>query len=116
MQVSRHTLSRRGNLESIRFLKKRGHGAMTIDEVSDQPPQLSALRHYVPLGVAFLPNLGFSKCRIAPGLEIRECTDRDKQLLRRVNKDCSSMIAQMHAVPIRHESHVICIDEQIYGQ
>jgi hypothetical protein len=89
---------------------------MTIDEVSDQPPQLSALRHYVPLGVAFLPNLGFSKCRIAPGLEIRECTDRDKQLLRRVNKDCSSMIAQMHAVPIRHESHVICIDEQIYGQ
>jgi hypothetical protein len=74
------------------------------------------MRHYVPLGVAFIPKLGFSTCKIAPGLEIRECTDGDKQILRRVNKESGSMIAVMHAVPIQHESHVICIDEQIYGQ
>jgi Apea-like HEPN len=89
---------------------------MTIDEAPDQPPQFSALRHYVPLGVAFPSKLGFSTCRIAPGLEIRGCSDADRRLLRRVNEESSSVIALMHVVPIRHESHVICIDEQAYGQ
>jgi hypothetical protein len=89
---------------------------MTIDEVPDQPPQFSAMRHYIPLGVAFPSKLGFSTCRIAPGLEIRECSEVDKQLLRRVHKESSSVIALMHVVPIQHESHVICIDEQVYGQ
>jgi len=94
---------------------------MTTDEVPGRPPQFSAMhhsamRHYVPLGVAFLPQLGFSTCKIAPGLEVRECSEGDKHLLKRVNKESSSMITLMHAVPIQHDSHVICIDEQVYGQ
>jgi hypothetical protein len=89
---------------------------MTIDEDPDEPPQFSAMRHYIPLGVAFPPKLGLSTCRIAPGSEIRQCSEGDKQLLRRINKESSSVIALMDVVPIRHESHVICIDEQVYGQ
>jgi hypothetical protein len=90
-----------------------------LDDLQAEFPALGefpARRHTVPLGIAFPPKLGFSKCEIAPGLEIRECTEADKQLLKSVNETFSSQITRMHTVPILHDSHVICVDEQLYGR
>ena len=73
-------------------------------------------RHYIPLSVPFPVMLGFSTCKIAPGLEIRECGDTDNTLLDRVGKEWSKAITVMHTVPIQNASHIICVDEQIYGE
>jgi hypothetical protein len=74
-----------------------------------------AKRHSVPLAVAFPNVIGFSACIIAPGLEIREATQADTNRLGELNKTWASTLTMMHTVPLAHSSHVICIDEQLYG-
>jgi hypothetical protein len=74
-----------------------------------------ARRHSVPLAVAFPNAIGFSACIIAPGLEIREATQADTDRLGELNKTWASTLTMMHTVPLSHSSHVICVDEQLYG-
>lgn len=78
-------------------------------------PQFPAQRHTVPLAVAFPNVIGFSACIIAPGLEIREATQTDTDRLGELNKTWASTLSMMHTVPLARSSHVICIDEQLYG-
>src|SRR5262249_35432714 len=61
--------------------------------------------------------VGFTPCEIAPGLVIRESADADRDLLRHVNDTWLSMIHTMHTVPFLadHLSHIISIDEALYG-
>ncbi len=78
-------------------------------------PDFPAKRHTVPLAVAFPNVIGFSACIIAPGLEIREATQTDTDRLGELNKTWASTLSMMHMVPLARSSHVICIDEQLYG-
>jgi hypothetical protein len=78
-------------------------------------PDFPAMRHTVPLAVAFPNVFGFSACVIAPGLEIREATQADTDRLGQLNKTWASMLTTMHTVPLASSSHVLCIDEQLYG-
>jgi len=73
--------------------------------------------HTIPLCIPFPAMLSFQQCEIAPGLVIRECTDKDKALLQSVNETYLSTIHAMHTVPILpdHLSHIISVDERIYG-
>jgi len=82
----------------------------------DSAAEFSAIRHTVPLGVALPFKLGFSVCKIAPGLEIRECAEAEKELFKHVSETWGTVISSMHAVPILNHSHIICIDERLYGQ
>ena len=75
-----------------------------------------AKRHTVPLAIGFPNVIGFSSaCIIAPGLEIREATQTDIDRLDELNKTWASTLSRMHMVPLARSSHVICIDEQLYG-
>ena len=74
-----------------------------------------AKRHTVPLAIGFPNVIGFSACIIAPGLEIREATQTDIDRLDELNKTWASTLSRMHMVPLARSSHVICIDEQLYG-
>ena len=74
-----------------------------------------AKRHVVPLPV-YAPNaLGFSTCTIAPGLEIRESTQADKDLLAELNRIHAPTLTLMHTVPLLDLKYLICVDEQVYG-
>src|SRR5208283_5161390 len=79
-------------------------------------PDFPAKRHVVPLCIAFPNKIGFSSCIIAPGLEIREATQADTDRLSELNKIWASTLTMMQVVPLVHLSHVIYIDEQIYGR
>jgi len=88
-----------------------------LDERYAEPrrdPDFPAQRHSVPLAVAVPNVIGFSACIIAPGLEIREATQADTDRLGEVNKTWASML-MMHTVPLARSSHVLCVDEQLYG-
>jgi hypothetical protein len=78
-------------------------------------PEFPAKRHRVPLALGFPKVLEFSACRIAAGLEIREATQADTDLLTELNKTYASMLTMMHTVPLERTSYVLCIDEQLYG-
>jgi hypothetical protein len=78
-------------------------------------PDFPAKRHSVPLAVASPNIIGFSVCPIAPGLEIREATQADTDRLGDLNKTWASTLTMMQIVPLAHSSHVLCIDEQVYG-
>ena len=67
------------------------------------------------MAVAFPNIFGFSACIIAPGLEIREATQADTDRLGDLNKTWASTLTMMQIVPLAHSSHVLCIDEQLYG-
>jgi len=77
--------------------------------------EFPAKRHIVPLAVVPPNIIGFSVCKIAPGLEIRKATQGDTDRLAEINKTYASTLAMMHTVPLARSSYVICIDEQIYG-
>lgn len=76
-------------------------------------PEFRAKRHRVPLALGFTKVLEFSVCKIAPGLEIREATPADTDLLTELNKNYASMLTMMHTVPLELTSYVLCIDEQL---
>ena len=78
-------------------------------------PDFPALRHSVPLAIAFPNLIGFSACTIAPGLEIREATQADTDGLGELNKTWASTLMLMRMAPLTHSSHVLRIDEQLYG-
>jgi hypothetical protein len=72
-------------------------------------------RHSVPLAIGFPHVIGFSACKIAPGLEIREATQADADRLTELNKTYASMLTMMQTAPLARTSFVLCIDEQLYG-
>jgi hypothetical protein len=79
-------------------------------------PDFPAKRYNVPLAIhAPQVVVGFSACKIAPGLEIRETTQADIDRLHELNKTWASNLAMMHTVPLAQSSHMIWIDEQAYG-
>jgi hypothetical protein len=82
-----------------------------------EDPNFPAVRHTIPLSIPFPSLVGFNLCDIASGLVIRECSEADKALLRQVNDTWHSMIHIMHTVPFLadHMSHIISIDEAVYG-
>ena len=78
-------------------------------------PEFPAKRHSVPLAIGFPQVIGFSACKIAPGLEIREATQADADRLTELNKTYASMLTMMQTAPLARTSYVLCIDEQLYG-
>jgi len=90
-------------------------GLSERDAAPARDPDFPAMRHSVPLAVAFPNVIGFSTCAIAPGLEIREANQADTDRLGEINRTWASMLTTMHTVPLASSSHVLCIDEQLYG-